>query len=124
MNLLRTGLAGVAIAGALSFGALRPLQAHAQDTVVVHEYDSPDWQAPRGYAEVYHESGSPNMVAQQSYIPRASTRGRPTCRAARSSSRRRATLTARPPSPRAWTSDQFKQQFREAFVKGYTNGYK
>ena len=123
MNLVRTGLAGVALAGALSFGGIRPLQLHAQDTVVVHQYDSPDWQAPRGYTEVYHEDGTPNMVARQGYAAGFS-QGQADVSRGKKFEPTESDAYGKASIPKGMDKDQFKQQFREAFVKGYTNGYK
>ena len=48
MNLIKTGLAGVALAGAISFSVLRPVPISARTMVVGDDYNSPSWQAPRG----------------------------------------------------------------------------
>ncbi len=122
MNLVKTGLAGVALAGALSFGGMRPVQLHAQDAVVV-QYDSPNWQAPRGYTEVYPENGTPNMVARQGYAAGFS-QGQADVARGKKFEPTESDAYGKASIPKGMNKDEFRQQFREAFVKGYSNGYK
>jgi len=125
------GFTGLAFACVLSLGSALPMQAQAPattdhtttTTTETQTYDSPNWQAPRGYAVAYPESGTPNMVALQGYaagfvqgqadIARGSSY-RPTENHAYAHAR----------IPKGMDKDQFKQQFKESFVKGYSNAYK
>jgi hypothetical protein len=121
MNLRKAGLGGVALACVLSLGYAQP--ARAQQDTGASAYDSPSWQAPRGYDEAYPENGTPNMVARQGYAAgyneglADASRGKkfePTDNKA----------YAKAIIPKGMNKDDFKQQYREAFVKGYTRGYK
>ena len=133
MNLIRTGLAGVAFACALSLCAAVPV--YAQDTqtsttrdqtttTTTHsEYDSPSWQAPAGYEQAYPENGTPNMVARQGY---AAGYNQGQADAARGKQFKPTDNDAYEHAkvPSGMDKDTFKQEFRESFVKGYSNGYK
>ena len=126
----QTSFAGLAIACALSLGSALPITAQGQTTTqqqttttTTTTYDSPDWQAPRGYIEAYPENGMPNMVARQGYAAgfnqgmadaSQGKKFKPTENAAYDHAK----------IPKGMDKDQFKTQFREAFVKGYTNAYK
>ena len=120
----QAGFTGLAFACALSLGSALPMQAQTPTTTTeVQTYDSPNWQAPRGYDTAYPESGTPNMVARQGYAAgfvqgqADITRGqkyRPTENHA----------FAHAKIPKGMDKDQFKEQFRESFVKGYSNAYK
>lgn len=136
MNLTRTGFAGVAFACALSLCATLPVRAQDstrttrdQTTTTTTEshsstgYDSPSWQAPSGYEEAYPENGTPNMVARQGYAAgynqgqADAMRGhkfKPTDNDAYEHAK----------VPSGVDKDTFRQEFRESFVKGYSNGYK
>jgi hypothetical protein len=128
------GFAGLAFACALSLGSTLPMQAQDNSstttkdqttttTTETQSYDSPNWQAPRGYDTAYPEGGSPNMVARQGYaagfvqgqadIARGQ-KYRPTENHAYAHAR----------IPKGMDKDQFKEQFKESFVKGYSNGFK
>jgi len=116
----KTGLAAVALGGLLCLGYARPVPA--QDTIV-QAYESPNWQAPRGYDEAYPENGTPNMVARQGYAAgfnegqADASRGKkfePTANKAYE----KAII------PKGMNKDEFRQEFRQAFVKGYSNGYR
>ena len=120
----QAGFTGLAFACALSLGSALPMQAQTPTTTTeVQTYDSPNWQAPRGYDTAYPESGTPNMVARQGYaagfvqgqadLARGQT-FRPTENHAYAHAR----------IPKGMDKDQFKQQFKESFVKGYSNAYK
>jgi hypothetical protein len=123
MKLIQAGLAGVIVAGILTFAGA-PLRMQAQDkTVIVHEYDSPDWQAPQGYAEIYHENGTPNMVARQGYAAGFS-QGQADAGRGKKFEPTDNDAYGKAVIPKGMNHDEFKQQFREAFVKGYSNGYK
>ena len=125
---------GLACVCALSLGSALPMLAQdpsaptttdktTTTTTETQTYDSPNWQAPRGYDAAYPESGTPNMVARQGYAAgfvqgqADITRGqkyRPTENHA----------FAHAKIPKGMDKDQFKEQFRESFVKGYSNAYK
>jgi hypothetical protein len=117
MNLRRAGIAGVALACALCLGTIRPI--HAQEAGAQSSYDSQSWQAPRGYDEAYPENGQPNMVARQGY---AAGFNEGQADAARG---KKFEPTANKAYEKAVIPKGMdKQDFREAFVKGYSNGYK
>jgi hypothetical protein len=126
------GFAGLACA--LSLGASLAMQAQDNSssttkdqttttTTTAHSYDSSDWKAPRGYEVAYPENGSPNMVARQGYAAGFSQgqadlgRGK-TFKPTESGAYEHAKI------PKGMDKDQFKMQFRESFVKGYSNGFK
>ena len=129
----QAGFTGLAFVCALSLGSTPPMQAQDPSTTTKQQttttttetqtYDSPNWQAPRGYEVAYPESGTPNMVARQGYaagfvqgqadIARGSSY-RPTENHAYAHAR----------IPKGMDKDQFNQQFKESFVKGYSNAYK
>lgn len=126
MNLIKTGLAGVALAAAISFGGLRPLAIHAQNAgamVVGDDYSSPSWQAPRGYDEAYPENGTPNMVARQGYAA-GFNEGLADASVGKKFSPTDNKAYGKAVIPKGMNKDDFRQQFREAFVKGYDRGYK
>jgi hypothetical protein len=120
MNVRNTSLACLAFACALSLGYARPLIAQEGAQAA---YDSQNWQAPRGYDQAYPENGTPNMVARQGYSSgfneglADASRGKkfePTDNRA----------YGKAIIPKGMNKDEFRQQYREAFVKGYTNAYK
>ena len=136
MNLTRTSLAGIAFACALSLCAVRPIHAQDQTTTTRDQttttttqshsesgYDSPSWQAPGGYTEAYPENGTPNMVARQGY---AAGYNQGQADAARGKTFKPTDNDAyeHAKAPSGMNKDTFRQEFREAFVKGYSNGYK
>jgi len=126
----QAGFTGLAFACALSLGSTLPMQAQAPGTTTQQTtttttatYDSPDWQAPRGYETAYPENGSPNMVARQGYAAgfvqgQADVARGQTYRPTENHAYAHAKI------PKGMDKDQFKQQFRESFVKGYSNGFK
>lgn len=132
----KASFAGLAVVCALSLGSALPMMAQdptptpipvkdqtTTTTTETQTYDSPNWSAPRGYATAYPESGTPNMVARQGYaagfvqgqadLDRGSS-FRPTENHAYAHAR----------IPKGMDKDQFHTQFKESFVKGYTNAYK
>jgi len=126
----QAGFTGLAFACALSLGSTLPMQAQAAGTTTQQTtttttatYDSPDWKSPRGYEVAYPESGTPNMVARQGYAA-GFVQGQADL--ARGSSFRptenHAYAHAR--IPKGMDKDMFHTQFKESFVKGYTNAYK
>jgi len=88
-------------------------------TTTTQSHDSDNWQAPRGYDLAYPESGTPNMVARQGYAA-GFTQGQ--ADAARGSKFKPTESEAYDHAkiPKGMDKDQFKQQFRESFVKGYS----
>jgi hypothetical protein len=133
MILRGTSLAGLAVACALSVGISQPVRAQDQTTTArdqtttttteTQSYDDQNWQAPRGYEAAYPENGTPNMVARQGYSAgfneglADASRGKkfePTDNKA----------YGKAIIPKGMNRDDFKQEYREAFVKGYSNGYK
>ncbi|HWB32995.1 MAG TPA: hypothetical protein VG714_07475 [Acidobacteriaceae bacterium] len=125
MKPMRIAIPGIALAGVLSFAGISPLSVLAQDTVVIHEHDadSANWHAPRGYAEAYPENGTPNMVARQGYAAGFS-QGEADASRGKKFKPTDNDAYGKAVIPKGMDKDSFKQDFREAFVKGYTNGYK
>jgi hypothetical protein len=134
MILRRTGLTGLAFACALSLGAAGSLRAQDQSTTTRDQTtttttethsseDSPNWQAPRGYDEAYPESGKPNMVARQGYAA-GFNQGQADASRGKKFKPTESDAYDHAKIPEGMNKDTFKQEFREAFVKGYTNGYK
>ena len=132
MILRKAGLAGLAFSCALSLGAAA---AHAQDqstttrdqttttTTESHTSDAPNWTAPRGYDEAYPENGTPNMVARQGYAA-GFNQGEADASRGKKFKPTESDAYEHAQIPKGMNHDDFKQEFREAFVKGYTNGYK
>ena len=120
----QAGFTGLAFACALSLGSALPMQAQTPTTTTeVQTYDSPNWQAPRGYEVAYPESGTPNMVARQGYAAGFVQGGADISRGQKfRPTENHAYAHAR--IPKGMDKDQFHEQFKESFVKGYTNAYK
>ena len=118
------GFASLAFACVLSLENTLTVQAQDQTTTTTTQSrDSSNWQAPRGYDEAYPESGTPNMVARQGYAAgfnqgQADVSRGQTFRPTENKAYAHAKI------PKGMDKDQFKTEFRESFVKGYTNAYK
>jgi hypothetical protein len=133
MILRRAEFAGLALACALSFGAAQVVKAQDQSTTrdrtttttteTHSSYDSPEWQAPRGYDQAYPESGKPNMVARQGYAA-GFNQGQADASRGKKFKPTESDAYDHAKIPEGMNKDSFKQEFREAFVKGYTSGYK
>jgi hypothetical protein len=120
----QAGFTGLAFACALSLGSALPMQAQTPTTTTeVQTYDSPNWQAPRGYDTAYPESGTPNMVARQGYAAGFS-QGQADASRGKKFKPTESGAYEHAKIPKGMDKDQFKQQFRESFVKGYSNGFK
>jgi hypothetical protein len=126
------GLAGLACA--LLLGGSLSMQAQDQNsstttdkttttTTATQSHDSSDWQAPRGYDMAYPENGSPNMVARQGYAA-GFNQGRADASRGKKFKPTESDAYEHAKIPKGMNKDQFKLQFREAFVKGYSNGFK
>jgi hypothetical protein len=125
------GFAGLACA--LALGGC--LSTQAQDnssttkdqttttTTTTQSYDSSDWKAPRGYEMAYPENGSPNMVARQGYAA-GFIQGQADASRGKSFKPTESAAYEHAKIPKGMDKDQFKLQFRESFVKGYSNGFK
>ena len=135
MNLTRTSLVSVTFACALSLCAL-PVHAQDQTTTTRDQttttttqshsesgYDSPSWQPPSGYQEAYPEGGTPNMVARQGYAA-GYNQGLADAAKGRKFKPTDNDAYEHAKAPSGMDKDTFRQEFREAFVKGYSNGYK
>ena len=132
MMLRKIGWASVALACAVSLGSVRAALAQDQSTTKdtttttttqTHSDDSSDWHAPRGYDEAYPESGTPNMVARQGYAA-GFTQGEADASRGKKFKPTESDAYEHAHIPKGMNKDEFKQQFRASFVKGYTNGYK
>ena len=130
--ILRTAsMAGLAIAFALSLGASRPVRAQDESTTTKHQTttttteteSNSNWQSPRGYDEAYPENGTPNMVARQGYAA-GFNQGQADASRGKKFEPTDSDAYEHAKIPKGMSRDEFKQHFREAFVKGYTNGYK
>ncbi len=88
------------------------------------QYDAQNWTAPPGYAEAYPENGTANMVARQAYST-GYTQGQ-------SDSSRRHKFDPYgakfykdvPSSPKGFERKAYVADYRQAFEKGYTRGFR
>jgi hypothetical protein len=127
------GFASLAFACALSLGNTLTVQAQDQSTTTkdqttttrteTQSSDSSNWQAPRGYDEAYPESGTPNMVARQGYFA-GFNQGQADVSRGQAFRPTENKAYAHAKIPKGMDKDQFKTEFRESFVKGYTTGFK
>jgi hypothetical protein len=127
------GFASLAFACALSLGNILTVQAQDQSTTTkdqttttrteTQSSDSSNWQAPRGYDEAYPESGTPNMVARQGYAA-GFNQGQADVSRGQAFRPTENKAYAHAKIPKGMDKDQFKTEFRESFVKGYTTGFK
>ena len=127
------GFASLAFACALSLGTTLTVQAQDQSTTTkdqtttttteTQSHDSSGWQAPRGYDLAYPENGTPNMVARQGYAAGFS-QGQADAARGKKFKPTESDAYEHAKIPKGMDKDQFKLQFRESFVKGYTNGFK
>ena len=92
-------------------------------TTTTQSYDSSGWKAPRGYEAAYPENGSPNMVARQGYAA-GFRQGQADVGRGKSFKPTESAAYEHAKIPKGMDKDQFKLQFRESFVKGYSNGFK
>jgi hypothetical protein len=126
------GFAGLACA--LSLGGSLSMQAQDNSstttkdqttttTTTTQSYDSADWKAPRGYDVAYPENGSPNMVARQGYAAGFS-QGQADVGRGQNFKPTESGAYAHAKIPKGMDKDRFKLEFRESFVKGYSNGFK
>jgi hypothetical protein len=128
----KIGFAGLACA--LSLGGCISMQAQDNSstttrdqttttTTTAQSHDSSDWKAPRGYEVAYPENGSPNMVARQGYAAGFS-QGEADLGRGKSFKPTESGAYEHAKIPKGMDKDRFKLEFRESFVKGYTNGFK
>ena len=106
------------LAGVLSLSVVPAGLAQASQS-----NDSASWSAPRGYDLAYPENGNPNMVARQGYAA-GFTQGQADVSRGQSFRPTENKAYAHAKIPKGMDKDQFKTEFRESFVKGYTNAYK
>lgn len=126
------GFAGLAFACALTLGSTLPMQAQANSTATTTDqttttttesHDSSGWQAPRGYDIAYPENGTPNMVARQGYAA-GFTQGQADVARGQKFRPTENKAYAHAKIPKGMDKEQFRLQFRDSFVKGYSNGFK
>jgi hypothetical protein len=114
----KNALVHLMLAGVLSLSVVPAGLAQApQDS------DVNSWSAPRGYDIAYPENGTPNMVARQGYAA-GFTQGQADVSRGQSFRPTENKAYAHAKIPKGMDKDQFKTEFRESFVKGYTNAYK
>lgn len=133
MKVIRSVVGGIALGGALALLTAQPVRAQDQTsttrdqttttTTETHSYDGGNWQAPRGYDEAYPENGTPNMVARQGYAA-GFNEGQADASVGKKFSPTDNKAYSKAVIPKGMSHDQFKQDFHEAFVKGYSAGYK
>jgi hypothetical protein len=122
-------MAGLAVACALSLGSSRLVRAQDESTTTRHQSTTTttetesNWQAPRGYDQAYPENGTPNMVARQGYAA-GFNQGTSDASRGKKFEPTESDAYEHAKIPKGMNRDEFKQQFREAFVKGYTSGYR
>jgi hypothetical protein len=85
--------------------------------------DSAGWSSPRGYDLAYPENGNPNMVAREGYAA-GFNQGQADVSRGQAFRPTENKAYAHAKIPKGMDKDQFKTEFRESFVKGYTNAYK
>jgi hypothetical protein len=118
MILRKNAWAHLMLAGVLSLIVVPAGLAQApQDS------DSASWSAPRGYDMAYPENGTPNMVAREGYAA-GYNQGQADLSRGQSFKPTENKAYAHAKIPKGMDKDTFKTEFREAFVKGYTNAYK
>jgi len=110
--------AHLALAGVLSLSVVPVGLAQA-----TQDSDVNSWSAPRGYDMAYPENGTPNMVARQGYAA-GFTQGQADVSRGQSFRPTENKAYAHAKIPKGMDKDAFKTEFRESFVKGYTNAYK
>jgi len=126
------GFAGLACA--LSLGGCISMQAQDNSstttkdqttttTTTTQSYDSSDWKAPRGYELAYPENGSPNMVARQGYAA-GFNQGQADAGRNKSFKPTESDAYEHAKIPKGMDKGRFKLEYRESFVKGYSNGFK
>jgi hypothetical protein len=126
-------VAGIALGGALALLAAQPMIAQGQTsttrdrttttTTETHSSDAGNWEAPRGYETAYPENGTPNMVARQGYSA-GYNQGQADASRGKKFDPTDNDAYGKAVIPKGMDHDAFKQEFREAFVKGYSNGFK
>jgi hypothetical protein len=114
----KNALAHLMLAGALSLSVVPTALAQASQ-----DSDVNSWSAPRGYDMAYPENGTPNMVARQGYAA-GFNQGQADVSRGQSFKPTDNKAYAHAKIPKGMDKDSFKTDFREAFVKGYTNAYK
>jgi len=92
-------------------------------TTTTQSYDSSDWKAPRGYELAYPENGSPNMVARQGYAA-GFNQGQADAGRNKSFKPTESDAYEHAKIPKGMDKGRFKLEYRESFVKGYSNGFK
>jgi len=110
--------AHLALAGVLSLSVVPAALAQA-----TQDSDVNSWSAPRGYDIAYPENGTPNMVARQGYAA-GFNQGQADLSRGQSFRPTENKAYAHAKIPKGMDKDTFKTEFRESFVKGYTNAYK
>jgi len=131
MKATQVAVANVILGGALALFGTQAVMAQDhtttkrdQTTTTTTETHSDDsWHAPRGYADAYPESGAPNMVARQGYSA-GFNQGQADASRGKKFEPTESDAYDKAVIPKGMNKDDFKQSFREAFVKGYSNGYK
>jgi hypothetical protein len=132
MKAIQTAVVSIVFGGAVALLAAQPPMASPNTTTrdqttttttETHSYDAGNWQAPRGYDEAYPENGTPNMVARQGYSA-GFNEGQADVAVGKKFSPTENKAYGKAVIPRGMDRETFKQDFREAFVKGYTNGYR
>jgi hypothetical protein len=116
----RSNLAVLALTCAISIGTVPT--SRGQDAPS-QSYDSSSWSAPRGYDLAYPENGTPNMVARQGYAA-GFNQGQADASRGKKFKPTDSDAYEHAKVPKGFNKDEFKQTFHEAFVKGYSNGYK
>lgn len=111
----------VKMAGAAAAFALAGAMAFAQNG----QYDDQHWgNGPNGYGDAYHEQqGRPMYGARQGWTA-GFAQGQADKEHGHSFRPTQVnTYKHVPDSPQGYPRDQFKQEYRDAFVKGYSHGY-
>jgi hypothetical protein len=133
MKATQVAVANVILGGALALFGTQVVVAQDHTTTTrdqtttttteSHSSDAGDWHAPRGYADAYPESGAPNMVARQGYSA-GFNQGQADAARGKKFNPTENDAYGKAVIPKGMDHGAFKQEFREAFVKGYSNGFK
>ncbi len=114
------GAALVSVGGTLALAQYGPPRDQYQG-----QYDDQHWgRGPQGYNDYYHEQqGHPMMGARQGYAA-GMAQGQDDREHGHSFRPTHVdTYKNVPSSPGGYPRDQFKREYRDAFMKGYSRGY-
>lgn len=116
----RTLFSGFVLSGVLLCGISEPVLAQGPPPPEAY---GPNWTAPRGYDEYYHENGQSNMAARQGYSAGFAQGESDFQRGHSYRPTKVDTYKHIPDSPQGINRNEFKHIYREAFERGYAKGF-